>query len=106
MKIYHIVLPEIWEKYKQKEVYEAESLQLEGFIHCSFEEQLEGVLERYYQGVKEVLILVIATDKLTSKLVNEHSTNDEVYPHIYGKINLDAVVGVEKKENYPHGKAD
>lgn len=98
MKIYHIVLPEVWEEFKNREFYKAESLDTEGFIHCSFVQQIEGVLERYYKGVNEVLILEIDSDKLTSKLVNEPSTNDEVYPHIYGEINVDAVVGVEERE--------
>jgi uncharacterized protein (DUF952 family) len=98
MKIYHIVLPEVWGKFKDEELYEAESLATEGFIHCSFAEQLDGVLGRYYQGVNTVLVLEIETDKLTSKLVNEPSTNNEIYPHIYGKINTDAIVGIEEKE--------
>ena len=49
MKIYHIVTPEVWEKFKTEDFYEAESLKTEGFIHCSFAEQLEGVLQRYYK---------------------------------------------------------
>ena len=97
MIIYHIVLPEVWKRFKDREFYEAESLQTEGFIHCSFSEQLEGVLQRYYQGVEKVLILTIDSDKLTTKLVNEPSTNNEIYPHIYGRINRDAIVEVENK---------
>jgi uncharacterized protein (DUF952 family) len=93
MKIYHIVLPEVWEEYKNKEFYKAESLATEGFIHCSFAGQLESVLKRYYEGVEDVLILEIETDKLTSKLVTEPSTNDEIYPHIYGEINREAIIG-------------
>ena len=96
MKIYHIVLPEIWETFKDEELYEAESLATEGFIHCSFESQLEGVLERYYQGVEKVLVMEIDADKLNSKLVIEPSTNDELYPHIYGKINKTAIVEIKE----------
>ncbi len=95
MIIYHIVLPETWEIFKDKDMYEAESLSTEGFIHCSFANQLEQVLKRYYSGVDEVVILEIESEKLPSKLVNEPSTNDEIYPHIYGKINRDAVNRVE-----------
>ena len=98
MTIYHIVLPEIWEKFKNKDFYEAESLKTEGFIHCSFAEQIEGVLERYYQGVERVLILTIDSDKLTSKLINEPSTNNEIYPHIYGQINREAIVEIKEKD--------
>ena len=98
MTIYHIVLPETWVTFNEKDFYEAESLQNEGFIHCSFAEQIEGVLGRYYQGVEKVLILTIDSEKLTSKLVNEPSTNNEIYPHIYGQINRDAIVEIKEKD--------
>lgn len=98
MLIYHIVLPEVWENFKDKDFYEAKSLQTEGFIHCSFREQIEAVLQRYYKDCEKVLILEIEPEKLRSKLVNEPSTNNEIYPHIYGKINRDAIVGIEEEE--------
>lgn len=98
MKIYHIVTPEVWDNYKNENEYEAESLTTEGFIHCSFAEQLEGVLQRYYANEKKVLILTIEPEKLTAELVNEPSTNNEIYPHIYGKINKSAIINIEERE--------
>jgi len=97
MFIYHVVLPAVWERFKTKPSYQAESLTTEGFIHCSYASQLEGVLERYYSGVEKVLILTIDTDKLLSKLVKEPSTNNELFPHIYGRINHNAIVDVEER---------
>lgn len=98
MLIYHIVLPEVWEDFKTREFYEAESLESEGFIHCSFADQLEAVLERYYKAAEKVLILTIDAQKLKSKLISEPSTGGENYPHIYGEINRDAIVGIEERE--------
>ncbi len=98
MKIYHIVTPEVWEKFKDENEYEAESLTTEGFIHCSFAGQLAGVLERYYTGADKVLILTIEPEKLISELINEPSTNNEIYPHIYGKINKSAIVEIKERE--------
>jgi uncharacterized protein (DUF952 family) len=40
----------------------------------------------------------IETNDLFSKMVSEPSTNDELYPHIYGKINKNAIVAVKEKE--------
>jgi uncharacterized protein (DUF952 family) len=97
MFIYHIVLPEVWERFKSRPSYQPESLTTEGFIHCSYPSQLEAVLKRYYSGVEKVLILKIDTEKLLSKLVKEASTNDEMYPHIYGRLNHNAVVDVEER---------
>jgi len=97
MLIYHIVTPEIWDKFTNENEYEAESLTSEGFIHCSYRNQLDGVLERYYKDQSKVFVLSINPHLLTSNLVAEPSTGGEVYPHIYGKINRTAVVAVEER---------
>ena len=97
MIIYHIVTPEVWEKFKDENEYEAESLKAENFIHCSYRHQLDGVLERYYENQRKVLILHINLHLLAAKLIAERSTGGEVYPHIYGKINKTAIVDVEEK---------
>lgn len=97
MLIYHIVLPETWERFKDDYEYEAESLRDEGFIHCSYRHQLDEVLQRYYKDAGKVLILHINPHLLKSELVAEPSTNREIYPHIYGKINKSAVVNVEER---------
>ena len=97
MFIYHVVLPAVWERFKSKPSYQPDSLTTEGFIHCSYASQLDGVLERYYSGAEKVLILTIDTDKLLSKLVKEPSTNNELFPHIYGRLNRNAVVDVEER---------
>ena len=97
MLIYHIVLPPVWEKFKDKPSYEADSLTAEGFIHCSYPNQLDAVLKRYYEDAGTVLVLSIETEKLTSELVEEPSTNNEIYPHIYGPINIDAIIDVAER---------
>ena len=91
------MLPENWAKFTDHESYEADSLMAEGFIHCSFENQIEAVLERYFSNVEKVIILHLETDLLTEKLVVEPSTNGELYPHIYGKINRKAIVKIEER---------
>lgn len=97
MHIYHIVLPAVWEKFKTRPSYQAESLQTEGFIHCSYKNQIDDVLKRYYSKAARVLILKIDTDKLRSKFVEEPSTGGEIYPHIYGRLNHNAVVSIEER---------
>ncbi len=99
MLIYHIVTPEAWEHYKDQAFYKAERLEAEGFIHCSYRNQLPDVLERYYKDAKRVLILHIDPHLLTasSELIAEPSTNREIYPHVYGEINRRAIVEVEER---------
>ena len=98
MKIYHIVTPEVWEKFKDENEYEAESLTTEKFIHCSYAEQLEGVLQRYYKNASKVLVLTLETEKLTSELTEEPSTGGEIYPHIYGAINAEAIIEIKERQ--------
>jgi len=95
MIIYHITTADEWKKACFDSLYEAPSLHTEGFIHCSTENQVKGVLERYFQGKTKLLKLVIDTDKLESKLKFElaPSVNEE-FPHVYGPINIEAVIGV------------
>lgn len=97
MFIYHVVLPEIWAEFDGKEWYEAESLATEGFIHCSYEKQLDGVIERYYKDAKKLLVLKIDTDRLDEELVIEESTSPEFFPHIYGRINRSAIIEVQTR---------
>jgi uncharacterized protein (DUF952 family) len=96
MLIYHIVLPDVWAAF-DTELYRAKSLETEGFIHCSFADQLEGVIKRYYKGEDRIVILEIDPERLMSRMIKEPSTNNEIYPHIYGPINRDAIVSVEER---------
>lgn len=93
--IYHVTTAADWSAAKTKGYYEHPSLKSEGFIHCSQENQVAGVLERYFAGQTHLVKLTVDTDKLTSKYVFEWSpsTND-TFPHIYGPINIDAVTAV------------
>ena len=93
--IYHITSLADWNAALKTERYESPSLAAEGFIHCSQEEQVDGVLKRYFSGKSGLVKLVIDTDRLESRFVFEWSpTTQDTFPHIYGPINLDAVVDV------------
>ena len=95
-RIYHVVTTADWASAENKPTYEAGSLQTEGFIHASERGQIAGVLERYYKDLHDLLLLHIDPARLTSELRYEVATNNELFPHIYGPINREAVVDVEK----------
>jgi uncharacterized protein (DUF952 family) len=56
---------------------------------------LSGVLQRYFVGQKNLLLLHIEEDKLTSTLKYEQATTDELFPHIYGFINKEAIIEIK-----------
>jgi|SRR5687767_5709754 uncharacterized protein (DUF952 family) len=94
--IYHITTAAEWEAARQKGQYEAVSLKEEGFIHCSQPGQIPGVLERFFSGKTGLVKLSIDPQKLKSRLIFEWSPSiQQTFPHIYGPINIDAVVDVE-----------
>jgi uncharacterized protein (DUF952 family) len=91
--IYHVTTSAEWKAAQEKGFYEHPSLAAEGFIHCSQEHQVAGVLERYFAGKTDLIKLIIDTDKLTSKFVFDWSPSTaDTFPHVYGAINTDAVV--------------
>ncbi|MDZ4795678.1 MAG: DUF952 domain-containing protein [Bacteroidota bacterium] len=93
--IYHVTTAADWKLAKEKCNYEHPSLEGEGFIHCSQDHQVAGVLERYFAGQTNLLKLVIDTDKLSSKFVFDWSPSTaDTFPHVYGPINIDAVTEV------------
>ena len=93
--IYHITTKNEFEIAKAKGFYEAESLAIEGFIHCSKAEQVEGVLSRYFKNKTNLVKLVLDSEKIDSKLIYEYSPSvQEEFPHIYGKINLNSIIDV------------
>lgn len=95
--IYHIVTGINWQHALQNGFYEAESMAEEGFIHTSKATQVAGVLERYYANQTNLLLLHIDEQKLTAPLKYEPAASvNEEFPHIYGRLNLDAVVKIEK----------
>lgn len=97
--IYHIVTKEGWDTQKESDNYIHSSLTSEGFIHASRLSQLEGVLDRYYEGVTDLYRLSIDIDLLqeSSELKEEWAISiGEKFPHIYGPINKSAIVEVVK----------
>ena len=91
--IYHLTYKRSWEAAKPTGEYAAPSLAEEGFIHCSKDiTQLLKVSGRLYPGDENLLVLDVDLDKLASPIKEEPSRSGEIYPHIYGMLNADAVV--------------
>jgi uncharacterized protein (DUF952 family) len=90
-------MPDVWAAFPG-DAFEATSLADEGFIHCSYEHQIDAVLGRYYSGAASVVILTLDTDRLTSRFVEEPSTGGEIYPHIYGPIDRHAIVQATERK--------
>lgn len=95
--IYHVTTEGEWKKALEAGFYEAPSLKQEGFIHCSQPAQVAGVLERYFRDRHDLVKLEIDTGRLQSPFYYEWSSSvADTFPHIYGRVNIDAVTAVSK----------
>ena len=104
--IYHITTRGEWAAAQQAGSYRTASLDSEGFIHCSTWQQVLPVAKLFYRGRGDLLLLRIDESRLHAPLVWEapaHPDPDKAgefdetdrFPHLYGELNLDAVVGLE-----------
>jgi len=103
--IYHITTENAWQCAQESNHYSPESLKTEGFIHCSDHFQLEGTANRFYDQTPDLIVLEIDPDKLDSRLVYENLEGGKMlFPHIYGTLNLDAVVATFHFERADSGR--
>jgi chorismate synthase len=95
--IFHITTQTAIDAAKSSGFLLADSLQTEGFIHCSEAWQLPGVMERFYKGIEGLKLVKISPAKLTSKLVYEKAADvEDWFPHVYGAVNWEAIIFVKE----------
>ncbi|WP_435360194.1 DUF952 domain-containing protein [Haloarchaeobius sp. DFWS5] len=86
--ILHIVPEADWDD--DPDSYHPDSLDSEGFIHCSKPEQVEAVANHPENDFPDDCLLVCIDE---SKLDAEVKYENE-FPHVYGHLNDEAVVSV------------
>jgi uncharacterized protein (DUF952 family) len=95
--IYHIAAAADWEGAQREGEYamstRGRTLAEEGFIHAATAKQVPLVADAYYQGVPDLVLLVIDTERVRPELrYDQVPGQPDPYPHIYGPLNLDAVL--------------
>ena len=70
MKIIHSLTKEFWDTYNDKDFYGDYSLNKFGFIHCSDINTYHFVAPNFKNENKEMILLVIDTEKVNSKIVS------------------------------------
>ena len=95
MFIYHISSLDEWQRAQGAGSYRADSLASQGFIHCSKREQIPPVATRFYRAQTDLVLLRIDPLRLAARVVYENlEGGEELFPHIYGPLELEAVVAV------------
>ena len=109
--IIHLASNDAWLAAAKQGVYHADSLSTMGFIHCSRPSQIVDVANTFYHGQQGLVLLVIDPSKLVAELKWEppaepeptHARAGDLFPHLYGPLNLDAVTDVIPFESAADG---
>jgi uncharacterized protein (DUF952 family) len=90
--ILHICSDAAWKAAQNSGSYTGDTLLSEGFIHCSTRDQVIEVADYVFRGRSGLLLLLIDEAKIEEEIKYEDAGNGKLYPHIYGPLNLDAVM--------------
>lgn len=95
-EILHVTRRTSWSAAKKSGNYAADTLKTEGFIHCSTREQVLRVANSIFAGQRGLVLLVVDPRRLRPEVRWEPGADkpEELFPHIYGPINQEAVVKV------------
>lgn len=97
--IYHFTEQDTFERSKLQNYYLSKPFDRDGFIHCSTRDQVLMVANFIAPKDQSLVLLKIDTEKVTPKIVYENLEGGvKLFPHIYGKLDLEAVVGSERFE--------
>lgn len=103
-RIYHITTQKAWDQACSEGAYRADSLDSQGFIHCSSRDQALRVGNAFYKELPNLVLLHIDPTRLSTELRYDPPDHppgkppptgeEERFPHLYGALNLEAVVTV------------
>jgi uncharacterized protein (DUF952 family) len=94
-KIYKICPGPAWREAERRGVYRGSTDDArDGFIHFSLRSQVAQTARKHFAGQSGLLLIEVDADALGEALRWERSRNDELFPHLYGELDLGAVLGV------------
>ena len=94
-RLYHITSAAEAREAGKTGVYEPAAFAREGFIHCSYAYQVAATANRIFRGRPDLVLLEIDPAGLDCPVVDENLEGGvELFPHIYGRLNMSAVIRV------------
>jgi uncharacterized protein (DUF952 family) len=106
-RILHLATDMAWARAVRDGSYVADSLAADGFIHCSDPQQVVAVANARFLSREDLIMLQIDATRLSAEGRYENlEGGPELFPHIYGPINLDAVIRATPFPPRPDGRFD
>ncbi len=93
--IYKICPAPAWREAERQGAFRGSPVDVrDGFIHFSTAAQVAETARKHFAGQTDLFLIAVDTDALGDSLRWERSRNDELFPHLYGELDLGAVTGV------------
>ena len=94
-RIYKILRRADWAEALSARRYDGSPVdRLDGFIHFSTAPQVAGTAAKHFAGQAGLFLIAIDADALGGALKWESSRGGELFPHLYGDLDLGAVLDV------------
>jgi uncharacterized protein (DUF952 family) len=94
--IYKICPASAWREAERQGVYRGSADDArDGYIHFSTAAQVPETARKFFSGQPGLFLVEVDADALGAALRWERARNDELFPHLYGELDLGAVRGVQ-----------
>jgi uncharacterized protein (DUF952 family) len=93
--LYKICPTKLWQEAERAGVFRGSAVdRRDNFIHFSTAAQVVETAARHFSGQNDLLLIRVDADKLGDALKWEPSRGGALFPHLYGHLDLAAVIGV------------
>jgi uncharacterized protein (DUF952 family) len=94
VRLFHITSRAEWDTAQATGEYRPQGFAREGFVHCSYAEQVIRTANKFYRGMHGLVLLEIDPARLTCAVVEENlEGGSELFPHVYGPLPVAATTG-------------
>lgn len=95
-KIYKVLPNTEWEEAVRSGYFTGSGIDIaDGYIHFSTAAQVVETVSKHFRGKSDLLLVCVDADALGTDLKWEKSRNDDLFPHLYGKLALKDAINVQ-----------
>lgn len=102
-RIFHITDAVSWRASRWKGYLGGDSLERDGYLHFSLRNQVERVANTLYHGQQGLVVLEVDPHRADAPVRMEAAENGETFPHLYGPLDVSAVIRVHELHRRPDG---
>lgn len=85
--IYKIITTDLWEQAGPDDAVPGMPIDIkDGYMHFSTAEQLRETLRLHFKGQKDLMLLAVKTEDVSSAIKWEPSRGGDLFPHLYGPL--------------------